>query len=247
MAPPTSLNRPPIVEALVDLRASVPGDPGTFNSLADELRDEFPFKEHQGHVEGTIEIKGGKVVFPNVVSPAFVGVRVANKDKTIYLQFRPDGFTLNNIKGYMGGDALLDKALTLWELLVERTRPEIVSRVALRYINTLQLPLQEGDEFNRYLTSAPTLPEGAPSLVSEFLSRIVGYDAQRKATAVVSQQLKQQRAGQPVPITIDVDVFRVGNFPIEKSALREILDSLRMLKNETFFSLLTDETVGLYE
>ena len=247
MVHPRSLNRPPIVEALVDLRATVPGNPSTFNAVADELSDEFPTKEQQAGVEGTIEIKGGKLVFPHVASPAFVGVRVANEDKSIYVQFRPDGFTLNNIKGYMGGDELLDKALTLWELLVERTKPEFVSRVALRYINRLQIPLKDGDQFDHYLTSAPTLPEGAPNLVSEFLSRIVGHDVQRKATAVVSQQLKRQQQGQLVPITIDVDVFRAGSFPVETAPLREILDSLRMLKNETFFSLLTDATVGLYE
>lgn len=246
MAQPRSLSRPPIVEALVDLQASVPGDPRTFNALADELHSEFPTKEQQSEVEGTIEIKGGKLVFPHVGSPAFVGVRVANVDKTIYVQFRPDGFTLNNTKVYIGGDQLIDKALTLWEVLVERTKPEIVSRVALRYINRLELPLNDGDQFERYLTSAPKLPERAPKLVSEALSRIVGHDAQRQATAIVIQQLKQQQGGQRIALAIDVDVFRTGNFPVDTAALREILDSLRMLKNETFFSLLTDETVSFY-
>ena len=247
MAQPRTLSRTPIVEALVDLRASVPGDPNTFNALADEFHDEFPTKEQQSEVEGTIEIKGGKLLFPHVGSPAFVGVRVANVDKTIYVQFRPDGFTLNNLRAYMGGDQLIDRALMLWEALAERTRPEIVSRVALRYINRLELPLRDGDQFERYLTSTPRLPEGAPQLVSHFLSRIVGHDEQRQATAVVIQQLKQQEAQRPIAITIDVDVFRTGNFPVDSIALREVLDSLRILKNETFFSLLTDETVSFYE
>ena len=50
------------------------------------------------------------------------------------MQFRPDGFTLNNLKVYMGGDQFIDKALMLWELLVARAKLESVSRVALRYI-----------------------------------------------------------------------------------------------------------------
>ena len=247
MAQPRFLRRTPIVEALVDLRASVPGDPKTFNALADELHDEFPTKEQQSEVEGTIKIKGGKLVFPHVGSPAFVGVRLANVDKTIYVQFRPDGFTLNNLRAYLGGDQLLDKALMLWDMLVERTRPEIVSRVALRYINRLELPLKDGDQFERYLTSTPKLPGGAPQLVSEFLSRVVGHDEQRQATAVVIQQLEQQEAQKTLAIKVDVDVFRTGNFPVDSTTLRGILNSLRILKNETFFSLLTDETVSFYE
>ena len=160
MAQPRSLNRPPIVEALVDLRASVPGDPKMFNALADELKDEFPGNEQRRDFEAKIEIRDGKLVLPRVDSSAFGGIRVANADQTLYVQFRPDGFTLNNMKVYMGGDQFIDKALTLWELLVEHTRPEIVSRVALRYVNRLELPLKSGDEFAQYLTSSPELPEG---------------------------------------------------------------------------------------
>ena len=247
MAPPRSLKRPPIVEALVDLRASVPGDPKMFNALADELKDEFPAKEERRDFEAKIEIKDGKLVSQRVGSSDFGGVQVANVDRTIYAQYRPDGFTLNNMKGYMGGDQLIDKALTLWELLVERANPKSVSRVALRYINRLELPVKDGDEFTRYLTSPPELPEGAPQQVSQFLSRIVGHDEQRQATAVVIQQLKGQRGRQPIAITVDVDVFRTGDFPVDSAVLREILGSLRMLKNKTFFSLLTDETISFYE
>ena len=247
MARPRSLIRPPIVEALVDLRAAVPGDSKVFDALADELKDEFPTKHERRNFEARIEIKNGKLVSPRVDSTSFGGVRVGNVDGTVLVQFRPDGFTLNNMKKYVGGDELLDRALAFWELLVQRAQPEVVSRVALRYINRLKLPLTSGDPFTRYLTSPPALPEGAPRRLSEFLSRVVGHDEQRQATAVVVQQLNRREGEQPVAVTIDVDVFRTGTFPVDSSALRGILDSLRALKNETFFALLTDETVSFYE
>ena len=155
-----------MVEALVDLRASVPGDLKPFSALADELHDEFPTKEQQNQVEGTIQIKGGKLEFPHVASPSFAGVRLANADQTVYVQFRPDGFTLNSLKVYMSGDQLIDKAHMLWEALIERTKPKIVSRVAMRYINRLELPFKGCDPFERYLTFPPKLPEGTPKLVA---------------------------------------------------------------------------------
>ena len=247
MAQPRSLARPPIVEALVDLRATIPGDPAVFSGLADALKDEFPTKEERRDFKAKIEVRDGRLVSPRFDASAFGGVRVATADRKVSAQFRPDGFTLNNMTEYMGGDQLIDKALTLWGTLVARTAPQVVSRVALRYINRLELPLKTGDTFTRYLTSPPSLPEGAPSQVSQFLSRIVGHDDKRQATAVVVQQLKLPEPEKPVAITVDVDVSRDGKFPVDTSSLREILDSLRMLKNETFFSLLTDETVSFYE
>ena len=246
MAKPRPLRRPPIVEALVDLQASVPGDHKIFKALADALKDEFPIEQQLRDFEAKIEIKDGKVVQQRLDDATFGGIRVENVDQTIYVQFRPNGFTLNNLKVYMGGGQFIDKAMTLWVMLVEHAKPEFVSRVALRYINRLELPLTQGDEFTRYLTSSPELPEGAPQQVSQFLSRIVGHDAQRQASAVVIQQLKEQQPGKSIVVTVDVDVFRAGHFPVDSTALREVLGSLRMLKNETFFSLLTDETVSLY-
>ena len=247
MAQPRPLARPPIVEALVDLRASVPVAPAMFNALAAELSNEFPIKEERHDFKAKLEIKDGKVVLPRADASAFGGVRVATKDRSIYAQFRPDGFTLNNMNAYIGGDQLIDKAMTLWELFAERTAPRVVSRAALRYTNRLELPLESGGNFTKFLTAPPRLPQGAPRLVSQFLSRIVGHDEEREATAVVIQQLKEQQSGPPIVITIDVDVFRTGDFPVNPVALRGILSSLRMLKNETFFSLLTEETVSFYE
>ena len=52
-----------------------------------------------------------------------------------------------------------------------------MSRVALRYINQLELPLKHGDQFTQFLTSAPDLPEGAPQAVSQFLSRVMAHDS----------------------------------------------------------------------
>ena len=248
MAQPKFLTNPPIVEALVDFQASIPGNPATFNTLADELRDDFPRKELKHQVEGKIEFKDGKLVEPQIVSSSFVGVRVANKDETIFIHLQPDRFTLNNVKGYIGGDQLIDKALTRWKWLVERTKPEWVSRVALHYINRLDLPLKEGDEFEKYFQSPPSLPKGAPQAISEYLSHVVSQDAQRKAIAIVTQQLmRQHQKGKPITFKVALEVFRTGNFPVDVTALRDILDSLRELKNETFFSLLTEETVRIYE
>ena len=52
MAQPRPLSHPPIVEALVDLRTSVPGDPELFTALANELKDEFPTKQQWRNSRG---------------------------------------------------------------------------------------------------------------------------------------------------------------------------------------------------
>jgi uncharacterized protein (TIGR04255 family) len=145
----------------------------------------------------------------------------------------------------MGGDQLLGEALRLWTHFVNRMEPRVVTRIALRYINQLALPLKQGDEFQRFLTAPPEMPVGAPQTLSEFLSRVVAHDDASEATVVVKQQLNAPRPGAPL-VTIDVDVFRVGEFSTDPLELRRALEILRSLKNLTFFSLLTEEAVKLY-
>jgi uncharacterized protein (TIGR04255 family) len=246
MAAPRVLTRPPISEALVDIRAAVEQPREVLDALAQELTSEgFTKIEVKRAIRAELNVRDGKLLPPTETLTEFQGLRVTNSEGTLMVQFRPDGFTLNNLKSYIGGDRLIAESLRLWSMFVERTHPVLVNRVAFRYINRLELPLRTGDTFRRYLTSPPELPEGAPQSVSEFLSRVVGHDLPTESVAVVTQRLTFAKTGIPI-VVIDVDVFRAGRFSVDPGELRPILDSLRVIRNRTFFSLLTEEAVSLF-
>jgi uncharacterized protein (TIGR04255 family) len=246
MAAPSVLSRPPISEALVDIRAAVDQPREVFEALARDLSSEgFSKVEARRSIRAEMRVRDGKLLPLKETLTEFEGLRVTNPEGTLMVQFRPDGFTFNNLKAYIGGDRLIAESLRLWSKFVERAHPALVQRIAFRYINRLELPLRTGDQFRRYLTAPPELPEGAPQSVSEFLSRVVGHDLPTESTAVVTQRLTFAETGTPV-VVIDVDVYKVGRFPVDPGELRPLLDSLRVLRNRTFFSLLTEEAVSLY-
>jgi uncharacterized protein (TIGR04255 family) len=252
VAQPTTLTRPPITEALVDLRATIPGDLESFSALAKQLKHRFPHLQENRQFEGKLEFKDGDVR-SHVSPPAFAGIFAANEEKTIYVQFRPDGFTLNNVVktagSYIGGDRLIGEALDLWNWLVEQTEITGVSRVGLYYLNQLnELPLKPGEKTNLYFQNPPSLPHGSPQTIKGFLTQVTAYDHDREANAIVIQQVKPSpQKDEFRRVRIAVDVFRTGTFPVEAAPLGEVLGSLRQLKNEIFFSLLTDKTVRHYQ
>jgi uncharacterized protein (TIGR04255 family) len=245
MAQPTTLARPPITEALVDLRATVDQPPEAFERFARTLAGEFPKLQVRRGISAELRIDQGKLVPPVAEDLGFQGVRLSRQDQSLVLQLRPDGFTLNNLTDYIGGDRLISEALRLWSLWVECAKPAIVTRVALRYLSRLELPIRDGDEFTKYLTAPPELPEGAPQGVSEFLSRVVAHDAPTDAVVTVTQRLEPPKSN-VVVLHLDVDAIKLGEFAIDAATLRPVLEMLRMVKNRTFFSLLTEETVRLY-
>lgn len=246
MANQRRLAAPPIAEALVDFRTTVTEPQSSFEALAQELQSRYPVVKPRRAIRAELKVENGKLIPPTALDLGFQGLMLFNRDETTAVQFRPDGYTYNCLKAYIGGDRLLEEALNLWSIFSARMRPRVVTRVALRYINRLELPFRPGDDFSRYLTAAPVVPEGAPQNVSEFLARVVAHDDNTEAVVITTQQLTVPQPNSPL-VVIDVDTFRGGEFSTEADDLRVILEQLRELKNRTFFSLLTEEAIRLYQ
>jgi uncharacterized protein (TIGR04255 family) len=247
MAEPRNLARPPITEALVDLR--ILGDPAIDASrlqpLRETLADTFPKVEEKRLFRSEFRVEEGKILPPESTDMGFQGLWFASDDGSRIAQFRTDGFTFNNVGlgRYIGGSDLIDESLRLWSLYAGITRPSAVVRLALRYLNRLDLPLGDGDEFSQFLTAPPELPVPAPQRVSSFVSRVVAQD-DSGASAIVTQKLDTPAS--PVPLIVDVDVFFSLELEPRPDHLRRFLGMLRALKNRCFFALLTEEAVKLY-
>lgn len=235
MAEPRELARPPITEALIDIRilADTVITVDQLTPLREELRDTFPKVDERRKMTGEFRIENGKLLPPTTRDLGFHGLWLMSADDTRIVQFRTDGFTFNNVGlgHYMGGEALVDEALRLWSRYAEVVHASSVVRVALRYLNRLEIPIASGEEFRTYLTSPPELPEKAPQKVSNFLTRIVAHDG-TGAHAVVTQKLDATMDPlQPVLIDLDVVFSLEDGIPPTADAIRPYLDMLRDLKN----------------
>ena len=250
VALPQDLARPPITEALVDLRIITDHtiDADRLRPLRDELKDVFPLADERRGFQANFRVEAGKLVPPAATDLGFQGIRLKTADGSRIVQFRPDGFTFNNVGlgRYLGGDELLNEALRWWSRYQELTGVAAVVRLALRYLNRLDLPLHHGDQFKKFLVAPPELPPGAPQMVSSFVSRIVAHD-DTGAIAVVTQKLDRPKTQATiVPVIIDVDASFMMEMEPKPEHLRGLLEILRTVKNRCFFSLLTDEAVKLY-
>lgn len=210
--------------------------------FAREFKEEFPTVREKRMFTAELKVEHGKLLPPAAEMLGFQGVLLTNADETLLVQFRPDGFTLNNLKAYIGGDRLKSETLRLWSRFAERMKPQNISRVAFRYINQLSLPIRDGEDFKKYLTSAPELPDTLPQAFSEFLSRVVAHPSPH-SSLVVTQRMTTGGAG-PL-LLLDIDVSENREFTGDMGDLSATLDSLRVLRNRVFFALVTEDTVNL--
>ncbi|MFQ5787653.1 MAG: TIGR04255 family protein [Thermodesulfobacteriota bacterium] len=173
------------------------------------------------------------------------GYRYITSDKKQIVQARLDGFTFSRLKPYIKWNDLRDEAHKLWRLYQEATSPESITRVALRYINNLNIPLPIRD-FGDYLTAPPTIPEGLPQGVGSFLTRVVMLEPSIGANAIITQALEQIAPGR-APIILDIDVFKLQEKGIEEKEAWDTIEKLRHFKNKIFFKSITNRLKEMYQ
>jgi uncharacterized protein (TIGR04255 family) len=250
MAQGRQLAHAPIVEALIDMKVlaaegttverlekAISGRNFGYYKKGPILRGQFGFVINAQDVPPTRQV---------LSNTGIIGVRMHSADERYVAQFTTEGFTLSRLEPYESWEALVSEAMRVWSEYRACVTPTSIHRVATRFINNLRLPLKVGERFERYLTGLPNIPVEIPQTVSSFLQRFVIHDEVSGATAVLTQALEGFTPEPPVPVILDIDVFRESRFAPEGSVVWDYLAQLRVLKNRFFFGALTEEAVELY-
>ncbi len=239
------LKNAPITEALIDIRVKLPSDFDVKNisAIYESIKNQYPEKQERIQSKVKFEPKAEEIVKASKL--VIDGYRYVSSDKKQIMQARLDGFTVSRLYPYIKWEELRDEAFRLWQLYKDITSPESITRVAVRYINNLNIPMPIGD-FSEYLTAPPTVPEGLSQGVSSFLARIVMHEPSFGANAIITQAL-EQIVTDKVPIILDIDVFKLQPEGIEEKDAWEIIEKLRHFKNKVFFSSITDNLKEMYK
>jgi uncharacterized protein (TIGR04255 family) len=248
MAKPRHLEHAPITEALIDIKVT-PRDGLTFTGLQKAIgAADSSYYVKNPISEGTFALTLAPEGNPQTTADsAQVGLRLHSADEKYVAQFRLAGFTLSRLPPYEKWENLIDETRRLWAIYVESLAPTRVVRVATRFINNLQLPLEPGASFQLYVNKLIDVPDEAPQAVEAFLQRFRLVDIESGSRVVVTLALDGLKAGVPAPVILDVDAFNAANFKPMDEAIWRALEKLRDLKNRSFFGTITERTAEMYE
>jgi uncharacterized protein (TIGR04255 family) len=245
------LSHAPIIEALIDFRVH-PADGMSVETLERALEaQEFGYHKKgpilRGQFGFSFNTEESPVTKPIIGETSIIGVRLHSSNEKYVAQFSTEGFTLSRLEPYESWEALIDEAKRVWDVYRACAKPARIQRTATRFINNLRLPLQPGERFEKFLTGLPVMPLDFPQTISSFLQRFVVYDEQSLATAILTQALDQVTTVGPLPVILDIDVFRETKFACDSPDVWSYLTDLRTLKNRFFFGALTETAVELYQ
>ncbi len=240
---------PPITEALLDIRVSLPPDVTIEQLLTyhEGVKASFSDKEQRVAWTGGFEFKPGTApkVTPPSGGPDGYFFRSPSENKLI--QVRRDGFTFNKLKPYTNWEEFSKEARSHWERYLQIAKPYQVTRLTLRYINRIEIPLPFKD-FKEYVLTVPDIAPGLPNAMSNMIMQLVVPNEEISAAANITETIEPVKDGQSfLGFIFDIDVYHKAVLKPDDKKIWDILDDLRNFKNQIFKKSLTDKCKELFK
>jgi uncharacterized protein (TIGR04255 family) len=241
-------SRAPITEALIDLRVTqVQGfSMSDLESIGDTIVDRYPRQE--GMYSGQVNIPVGEPAQVETLHQQ-TGFRFTDQDGRQILQARIDGFTFSVLAPYDRWETFRDEARRLWYLYKSATRAESITRVAVRFINRIDIPTADAVtvRLEDYLRTYPEIPADWPyDAFRSFFMQLQILQEDLRCWLVVNQATAQPPDLETTSILLDFDLFREEYEEPwradDDAAVWEFLEHLHDRKNEYFERSITDET-----
>ena len=234
----------PITEAIIDLQIK----PGTGLALSDIERawqDEetrYPTKSSIMFAIGEMEV--GEQVSASARSQQ-TGFKYSSSDGKSIFQSRLNGFTLSRLAPYESWEPFCAEARRLWTAYRERLRPDKVSRLAVRYINRIDLPAQQA-ELKDYFRTSPEISPELPQVMEQFFMRVMLRQDDVRARSVINMAPVQSPHPGGVSIVLDIDLFRDEEVPQKEAEIWSIFEKMREKKDQILEACITDRTMELF-
>jgi uncharacterized protein (TIGR04255 family) len=236
--------RAPILEAVLDIRVALQDDISleTLAKVGAEVDKFYPTRQERFQVESELTV-GAEVALAST-RRSQLGYIFLSIDERQSFQARKDGFTFSRLAPYTGWEAFSSEARKLWGLYRSVVSVDTIERLAVRYINRLDLPFPLGD-FKEYLRTVPEVSPDLPQSLSGYFMQLQIPQEEIGGMLVLNQAMLPPSAPNVVSVLLDIDLFRDVDVPNEEEAIWEFYKQLRACKNHIFESCITEKTKEL--
>jgi uncharacterized protein (TIGR04255 family) len=233
----------PITEAIIQLRV-VPRDNTTHDDLLQcrvGLEQTYPLMKEINESVGHFEL-GQKVTAS--ASSKHVGAVFTDQIPSKAFQVRFDGFSMSRFAPYCGWEQFRDEARTMWDRYRAAVRPVRIERIAVRYINRLDLPGPRV-ELKNYLHTYPEFADGHADELDGFFLQVHSPVPDLKGRLIVNETLVDAPRPGLVSVALDIDLVRTEDLPQAENDVWQLIETMRLHKNKIFEACITNLTRGL--
>ena len=234
----------PITEAIIDFRVELAPDYPVerLKKVNEGLESNYP------NVNDLYENVGQMQFGPHPSVEArskHSGFLFANSENTLLYQSRINGFTTSHLAPYENWNSFQTVARSLWELYRSQTKPSKITRLAVRYINRIDIPLPLRN-FEDYLRTFLTLSPELPQEINRFFINLLLPLDEINGYVQINETIMEPSNPNVVSIVLDIDVFRTNDVPTDENSIWNLFEVLHHAKNDVFEACITDNARELF-
>jgi uncharacterized protein (TIGR04255 family) len=241
----------PITEAIIDLRVELPEGTTVENlrGLHARLSDTYGAPQELYENVATFEFGPGGAAPVARTARAHRGFRFDTVDARRVAQAKLDGFSYRALAPYDEWERFRGEAKELWKLYRDAYHPLRVTRVAVRYINRIDIPPHAANakgslQLRDYFSTYPQVADGlAHNTMAGFIMQVQVPQPDIDSTLLVNQAVVPPPHPGVFSVVLDLDLFREVQWdPGDDETVWGFFDVLRVRKNEAFEASITDNT-----
>lgn len=199
--------RAPIIEALIEIQVRLAPEATAEPLLKLALGAEREFPTSKPMLQGNIDVALAPTTDPKVAaSSRTFGHEFRTANGTEVLRARLDGFSYHRLEPYTHWEDWSPRARTWWAKYLDIARPEEVTRLAVRYVNRLNIP--DGAELGEYLLTTPEVAPGLPQALSRYSMHLAIPYQDNDQALIIRQATVDRPAEFAGHILLDLEVTR---------------------------------------
>jgi uncharacterized protein (TIGR04255 family) len=245
--------RAPIIDATISLGIVPPATltADNLSNIRDLLKDRYPKLAEEYFYAGEVSVPTIGDAPQHEDIHGLIGYSFSNDDQNRTLRVTVDSFDFSVGQPYDRWRSFRDEAIELWEIFKEASGAIEISRVALRYINRIDIPntglAKLEDFFKIYLE----IPEGWPggTSLTNFFVQFRAPQQDLGCELVVNQAPAPPPESNMVSVRLDFDLFKElysDSWHISEDAKAwQLLEQMRLRKNDVFNASITKKTKEL--
>lgn len=242
-------NNPPIQEAIFDVRLKFADNPSieTLEAVWKSIEEAFPKKETIQNFQTKLEFNPtDKTPVVNSTSESY-GLRLTAQDGSRVAQIKRDGFTFSRLNGYDGWVKFLAEAAELLSKYSDVCKPEYAERIALRYINSIQIP-ETTFKIDDYFLTAPQVGSEIPQSILRFFSQVMIKDDSSNTLAIINQTINPPKREGETTFILDIDAFQEGvRIDPASDDFTKSIEQIKKFRTSIFEGSITDKTRNLFK
>ena len=242
----------PITEAVIDLRVELSPEVSASDLARVQKGEEHsyptvkPINEFRGQISFPEASAGASAVPGTSASTTPIGFLFRSTDGRQIQQARTNGFTMSRLAPYLHWDGFRTETRRLWDIYRSVAKPSRVTRVAVRYINRIDIPLPLSD-LEDYLRTVPTVSSDLPQGLSRYFMQLVMPLEEIKGMVIINETIIEPAKPEVVSIVLDIDVSRSNDLPSTEEGIWAMMEQLRNAKNNVFEACITDKARELFQ